>query len=277
MESTGTHEVVDNVRKQPAFKSIHVEQAIEAAESGQEVIVAVIADGAIAPTSLQDRFLTQINVLKNESAEGYHGLGTQIGSLIAAICPKAKILPIRVLNANGSADELDILRGLDAAITGKASIIVLPLGGGGSLSPEYQERFQSARNQGILVIVPAGNNGQAETTSFAQSRDVLVVGSTDREGHRATFSNYGRSVELAAPGSDILSNTLDGKLRVSSGGSFSCALVGGVAALVRSVNPQLTASEVEDVLKKSATPIPNAQLGAGQIDANAAVAAAKNH
>lgn len=166
---------------------------------------------------------------------------------------------------------------IQTKVNGKASIIVLPLGGGGSLSPEYQERFQLARNQGILVIVPAGNNGQAETTSFAQSSDVLVVGSTDREGRRATFSNYGRSVELAAPGSQILSNTLDEKLQYSSGGSFSCALAGGVAALVRSVNPQLSPSEVEDVLRESATPIPNAQLGAGQIDAAAAVTAAKNN
>ena len=144
-------------------------------------------------------------------------------------------------------------------------------------SPVIAHSVRYARSRGVLVVAAAGNTGADVSHYPSGLPGVLSVGASTREGPRASFSTFGQDLDLLAPGQNILTTTLGGAWGPATGTSFSAPLTAGVAALVWSAFPDLTADEVAWRLRLSAgreaegwTP----DFGWGYLDAAAAVSLA---
>ncbi|WP_295972984.1 S8 family peptidase [uncultured Xanthomonas sp.] len=213
---------------------------------------------------------------------------------VAGVAFNAKLLPVRVLGKCGGylSDVADaIVWASGGAIAGvpanptPAQVINLSLGAAGSCSPTMAGAIASAVARGTSVVVAAGNSNSNVAGSVpANCPNVIAVAATTSAGARASFSNYGAGVDIAAPGQGILSTLNTGTLGPGapayasySGTSMAAPHVAGVAALVLSaaLNP-LTPAELEARLKATASPLPvacTAGCGAGLVNAGAAVAA----
>jgi subtilisin family serine protease len=173
------------------------------------------------------------------------GHGTDVAALIAGragVAPEAEVLPVKL--TGGSADAEAAVRW--AADHG-AKVINLSLGGSAG---RYDEGLRYAAKRDVLVVVAAGNTGVDQgVTPLARTAGVLAVSAVDRNGaFRPDVSVAGPEVALAAPGVDITTSRGD-----RSGTSYAAAIVAGTAALVRAKYPELTAPEVAELLKSTAT------------------------
>ncbi|MCG7909988.1 MAG: S8 family serine peptidase [Candidatus Thiodiazotropha taylori] len=210
---------------------------------------------------------------------------------VAGVAYQAKVVPVRVLGRCGGylSDITDgIVWAAGAEVAGApinpnpAQVINMSLGGRSDSCPETAlEAINIARQRGATIVAAAGNNSE-ESSGFAPANcpGVITVAATDEDGALAGFSNFGVVVDLAAPGTRILSTHNDGVIapgsesyRLMSGTSMSTPHVSGVAALLYGINPRITPDEVADILRRSTRPFPSACPGCGQgiLDARAAV------
>jgi len=164
-----------------------------------------------------------------------------------------------------------------------ASVINLSIGGYKPSQTE-QEAVDYATNKGTLVVAAAGNENTDKITYPANYTDVLSVAATDKSDGRAGFSNYGSWVDIAAPGVDILTTFYDysmpqGKKNTyisADGTSLSSPIVAGVATLVKAKNPNLTNTQISNILCQTADKIGGTgeYWRCGRVNAYAAVLAA---
>lgn len=147
-------------------------------------------------------------------------------------------------------------------------------------SVAINDAYALTRAQGVVHFASAGNNARFWANYPASLDSVMGVAATDRFGLRASFSNYGYYVDLAAPGKQIVTTDLVGPDGYSSneylaadGTSAASANAAGVAALVLSLYPSLSAARVEQILRESAEYVGD-QMGAGQVNARRALMAA---
>ncbi|HKY93174.1 MAG TPA: S8 family peptidase [Nevskiaceae bacterium] len=252
----------------------------------------------------------EVGQLYPSSWHGTHVAGTiaavtNNGRGVAGVAFDAKILPIRVLGIYGGTIS-DIYDGLIWAAGGAvgrlpanptpAKIVNMSLGGPGACAEPEQDAIDTARSLGATIVVSAGNdNYDADAQSPSSCKGVIVVAATDRVGERAVYSNTGISVDIAAPGGETITtlgygvlSTLDkgDKLPKGSGydyyqgTSMAAPHVAGVAALMASVDPSLTAGEIACTLQATARPFPHPEAcpncGAGIVNAAAAVRAVRD-
>ncbi|CAH0254090.1 Extracellular basic protease [Massilia sp. Bi118] len=219
---------------------------------------------------------------------------TNNGVGVAGVAWGAKVVPVRVLGKCGgyTSDIADaMIWASGGAVTGapanpnKARVLNLSLGGSGACDTTTQNAINSARSRGAVVVVAAGNsNVNASNANPANCAGVITVAAVGRSGGKASYSNYGANVDVAAPGGDsgaaILSTWNAGTSTPASdnygymmGTSMATPHVAGVAALMLAKNPNLTPDEVEAKLKATARAFPAAcsGCGAGIVDAAAAV------
>jgi serine protease len=232
---------------------------------------------------------------QSSSWHGTHVAGTiaakaNNGTGVAGVAYNAKIVPVRVLGKCGGYTS-DIADGIIwasggtvagiAANSNKARVLNLSLGGGGACDATTQTAINGARSRGAVIVVAAGNAGM-EASSFtpANCAGVITVAATNRAGGRASYSNYGNIVDIAAPGDSILSTVNAGTRAPAadgyasmSGTSMATPHVAGVAALMLAQNPALTPDQVETKLKASVRWFPASCWGCGTgiVDANAAL------
>ena len=208
---------------------------------------------------------------------------------IAGVAPNAKILPLRALGMCGGYDS-DIADAMVWAAGGTvegvpanthpAQIINLSLGGEGTCPATYSKAIAEVNKRGAILVVAAGNDDQ-DTSKIAPANcgGSIVVGSTNQKGQRSDFSNYGKIVDVSAPGDGIMS-TVDLGTTVSTGAgyteydgtSMAAPQVAGIIALMKSVDPSLTADRAKQVLKQSAKPLTCDVNACGAGIANAASA-----
>jgi serine protease len=219
---------------------------------------------------------------------------TNNGVGVAGVAYGAKVVPVRVLGKCGgyTSDIADaMIWASGGAVTGapvnanKARVLNLSLGGSGACDTTTQNAINSARSRGAVVVVAAGNsNVNAANANPANCAGVIAVAAVGRTGGKASYSNYGTVVDVAAPGGDsgagILSTMNAGTTTPAGdnyayymGTSMATPHVAGVAALMLAKNPNLTPDEVEAKLKATARAFPAAcsGCGAGIVDAAAAV------
>jgi serine protease len=241
---------------------------------------------------------------ENSSWHGTHVAGTiaavtNNSSGVAGIAYNAKVMPLRVLGHCGGYAS-DIADAIVWAVGGTVSgvptnanpveVLNLSLGGTGSCGSTTQTAINTAVAAGAVVVVAAGNeDADASTSEPANCQNVIAVGATSRAGARASYSNYGSTVDVSAPGGDgpdfadnILSTwntgtTVPGAQAYAYSGGTSMATphVAAVAALMQSAATSSPAT-VESVLKSTARALPVAcpqGCGAGIINAFAAIGA----
>ncbi|MEC8444381.1 MAG: S8 family serine peptidase [Pseudomonadota bacterium] len=238
----------------------------------------------------------------NSSWHGAHVAGIanasgDDGTGMIGVAPQAKHVPVRVLGTCGGSlsDIADgVLWAAGLPVSGlptnpnPADVINMSLGGGGSCPGFMQDAIDAATAAGSVVVVAAGNeNTNASGSVPANCNNVITVASLGVDGSRASYSNYGSVVDVAAPGGgngDGILSTVDSGTQGRAGASYAkyqgtsmaAPQVAGVVALMRSANPALSPADIETILKDTARPFTGTcnQCGTGLVDAHAALLAA---
>jgi serine protease len=241
--------------------------------------------------------------IDDSSWHGTHVAGTigaagNNGEGVTGINWVSQIVPVRVLGKCGGytsdiADGMLWSAGLSVAgipaNPNPAKVLNLSLGGPGSCGTTLQNAINAINTAGTVVVVAAGNsNANLNTSSYlpANCNGVITVAATSSTGSRASYSNYGSTVEISAPGNSVLSTLNTGTtIPVAdsyvyySGTSMATPHVAGVVSLMLSIDPTLTVSEVLQILQSTATAFPSGSscttsiCGSGIVNAAAALAA----
>jgi hypothetical protein len=165
---------------------------------------------------------------------GILGAARGNGEGISGVAPGVQILPVRVLDETGNGDDDELAFGIIWAVDNGADILNLSIGGA-IPSTLLEGAIDHALANGVLVVVAAGNDGATgnEPSYPAAYRQVLAVGSIDSSDRRSIFSNTGAYLDVAAPGSWIVSTWPGGRYQTSSGTSMAAPFVAGAAALLQ--------------------------------------------
>lgn len=158
-----------------------------------------------------------------------------------------KLMPVKVLDRNGSGTDASVADGITWAADHGAQVISMSLGGS-STSSTLSNAVKYALNKGVVVVAAAGNDGTSGYSYPGAYSGVISVAATDGDDRLASFSNYGSWVKVAAPGVDILSSYAGGGYQYLSGTSMATPLVAGEAAAIRAQAPSLTNTQVASLI-----------------------------
>lgn len=299
--------------EQYGLKMVNAPQAWSSIDTDNTVTIAVIDTGVdYNHPDLDGKVLQGHNFIEKNSygtlygSDPYddHGHGTHVAGIIAGITNNklgiagvagpgnVKILPVKMLNDAGRGTSYDLAQAIRYAGDQGAKIINLSLG---SSFPSSVERDAIAYVQdlGCLVIAAAGNeSSRVEYTYPASYPGVISVAAVDKNEKPAWFSNYGPTLDISAPGVDILStlpagvadlyksrgdnvigNRFDGYYVSWSGTSMATPHVVGVAALYKLAHPDASPLEITEMLISTAKDIEeighDITTGHGLVDAAA--------
>ncbi|KRG67154.1 peptidase S8 [Stenotrophomonas terrae] len=241
-----------------------------------------------------------IHAAQSSSWHGTHVAGTIAAVTnnakgVAGVAYGAKIVPVRVLGTCGGYDS-DIADAIVWASGGSVSgvpananpaeVINLSLGGSGACGSTTQAAINGAVSRGTTLVIAAGNdNTNVSNASPANCNNVIAVASITSTGARSSFSNYGALIDIAAPGSNILSTLNSGtttpgaeSYAAYNGTSMATPHVAGVVALLQAVaTTPKTPAQVEALIKANVTAFPSTpsqSIGPGILNAKAVVDAA---
>ena len=213
------------------------------------------------------------------------GHGTHVGGTIAAannetgiagLARAVRILPLRVLDKRGRGRLSDLIDAIHYAVEQEVDVINLSL----VLqfeAPALGDVIRAAHARDIILVAAAGNASLHVLWPAAYAETVAVV-ATDRNDLAAEFNNHGPEVDLAAPGVDIISTFPSNRYRRISGTSVATAHVSALAALVRSLRPDMDQADLLALLRRTASDINGEDFpgydehtGSGRIDFGAAL------
>ncbi|MBK8128850.1 MAG: S8 family serine peptidase [bacterium] len=295
--------------QQWGLHKINANLAWDITTGSSEVKIAVIDSGIdIQHPDLDNKITNGYDYIENDQTpQDLLGHGTHVsgisaaetnnnalGQQVAGVSWNAKVVPLRVCSrdSNGNSYCIPIYDAInDASNISGVRVINLSLGG-----PDYSQTEQNvisaAYNKGIVIVASAGNCGDPATFQAngctqhnqinypAAYQNVIGVGATNQSDQRASFSNYGDYVDVVAPGVQILS-TIDQWMsggqyyEEKSGTSMAAPFVSGLASLILTINPALTPSDVEQIMKSEALDLGNSgrddYYGWGRINAYGSV------
>ncbi|HXU81913.1 MAG TPA: S8 family peptidase [Polyangia bacterium] len=186
---------------------------------------------------------------------GTHVSGT-IGGKTYGVAKDVRIHGVRVLDCSGSGADSGVLAGLDWVLVNHVKPAVVNMSLGGPRFAEIDQAVQSLVAAGVVVVVSAGNSGAfAEDQSPAGEPLAITVGATDPNDNRAFFSNFGRVVDVFAPGFNVVSSWIGSNQATltASGTSMASPHVAGVAALYLETNPTATPAAVAAAIVNTST------------------------
>jgi type VII secretion-associated serine protease mycosin len=243
---------------------LRLERAWERAGKGAGQVVAVVDTGVdLSHPDLAGRLLPGYDFVDDDAVPNdANGHGTHVAGIIAAaanngqgiagVASAARILPVRVLDANGVGTDADIAAGIRWAADHGATIANLSLGGSGSPSTVLKSAVAYALARDVVVVAPSGNTGTDVAEYPAALAGVVSVAGTGDDGDAAFFSSRHATVAVAAPSIAITSTAKGGGYDNETGTSFAAPIVAGIAALVRSHEPKLSQSAVGQRLRTTA-------------------------
>ncbi|WP_439661553.1 S8 family peptidase [Lentzea sp. HUAS TT2] len=232
-------------------------------------VTAYVLDTGIRKThsEFEGRASDGYDFIDNDAvAQDCQGHGTHVAGTVAGktygVAKKAKLVGVRVLDCNGSGAWDGIIRGIDwvTANGKKPAVVNMSLGGSGT-NASLENAVKRSIGAGITYVLAGGNSGQ-DACNFTPARtpEAITVGASDRADKRSIWtagsSNYGKCLDIWAPGSDIVSasHSNDTGTRSMGGTSMASPHVAGAAALYLSANPSATPAQVRDALVRAATP-----------------------
>jgi thermitase len=256
--------------------------------SGNSNVTIAILDSGVDGThpDLVSKMVAGWNVYSNNSdTSDAGGHGTTVAGTVAAASNNSmgvasvawgcKIMPVRIVDSSGYTSYSLVASGLTWAADHGARVANI------SFSPIIDSSAVTSaaryfQNKGGVVTSSAGNLGTF--VSSPENSYILTVSATDTNDVLTSFSNTGNAVDLSAPGVLIRTTALGGGYQSVAGTSYSAPIVAGVAALVMSANPTLTATQVQDILKQSSDDLGvtgwDTSYGWGRVNAARAVALA---
>jgi len=190
------------------------------------------------------------------NGHGTHCAGT-IGSKTYGVAKAANLFGVKVLNGQGSGTYADVISGIQfVAQSVRPGKTVMSMSLGGPKAQSVDDAIEAAITAGVVAIVAAGNESQdACDVSPAGAPSVFTVGASDNTDTVADFSNFGKCVEIFAPGVDITSlwKGRNGATNTISGTSMATPHVAGVAALLMSQKTYASPKDVYAALKAFGT------------------------
>jgi len=226
-----------------------------------DVTVAVLDTGVNSShPDLVNKVVTGYNTVdNNEDLTDLNGHGTlmmgiagaQTGNAlgVAGVGINTKIMMLRISNnANGWAYWSDMAEAIVWATDHGAKVLSISFGGSAP-SSTLQSAIDYAYGKGVFIAASAGNSNSSTPSYPAASNHVVSVGATDQNDQKASFSNYGPTVDVASPGVGIKSTNMSGSYSSVSGTSPACPFVAGLASLVLAQNPTFTPDQIESVIE----------------------------
>ncbi|WNM30611.1 type VII secretion-associated serine protease mycosin [Streptomyces sp. Li-HN-5-11] len=195
------------------------------------------------------------------------GHGTKVAGIIAArpmkgsgfvgLAPEATIIPLKQNDAEGHGTAQTLADAIQYAVRARADVINISQDTSNAVepAPSLKQAIDAALARNIVVVASAGNDGvggNVKKTYPASYDGVLAVAASDRNNERASFSQSGDFVGVAAPGVDMVSTVPKGGHCVDNGTSFSAPYVAGVAALIKAKHPKWTAREIVAQIEQTA-------------------------
>jgi serine protease len=195
------------------MNQLAVDSAWDAAD-GTDVVVAVVDTGVSEGPDGFGTLLAGYDFVDDDAqANDANGHGTHVagtvaqatdnGEGVAGVAPGAAILPVRVLDADGTGSSVDVAAGIIWAVDNGADVINMSLGSG-SPSMVIEEACAYAHEAGVLVVASSGNDGYTNFVGYPAAFDTTIaVGATDFNYEVAYYSNQGAALDLVAPGGDL--------------------------------------------------------------------------
>lgn len=288
------------------MRQIHLPSNWQDGSNGKGIVVAVIDTGCSKLSDFnQTRFVKGYNFVgKNSDTNDDHGHGTHVAGTIAestnngigvaGVAYRASIMPIKVLNAQGSGTTAAIAQGIHWAADHGANVINMSLGGGG-YSAVMARAVKYAHDKGVVVVCASGNSARGKVSYPAAYPGAIAVAATQEDERVTFYSNWGKEIAISAPGGNTRENPRGGVLQNTAleggedyyyfmGTSMASPHIAGVAALIMGEgvkNPDTVRQILIDTARAPAgmdnKPDDFAEhYGAGIVDANKAVEKAKS-
>ncbi|MCS7463450.1 S8 family peptidase [Paenibacillus doosanensis] len=273
-------------RYQWNLPNIETEQGWTISKGSDQIKVAIVDTGVdINHPDLKDQLISGYNVVNTDAAPlDDVGHGTHVAGVIGAVVNNNigvagmswynRIMPVKVLDQSGAGSTYSVAQGIIWATDHGAKVINMSLGNYADAN-FLHDAIKYAYDHDVVLIAASGNDN-TETPGYpAAYPEVFAVAATDSNKNKASFSNYGDYVDAAAPGVSIASTYPHNQYAALSGTSMASPHVTALAALIRSVNPDLKNTEVMQIMRETAQDIgpkgKDKYYGHGLIDVVAAL------
>jgi subtilisin family serine protease len=196
----------------------------------------------------------------NRGTEDCHGHGTHVSATVAGtlygVAKEVTIHGVRVMDCTGNGDDAGVIAGIEWVAENAVRPAVANMSLGGDVSASVDDAVKAAVKSGVVFVAAAGNEFRdACLVSPANVPEAITVGATSISNWRSIYSNYGKCVDIFAPGTNITSawNRNDSATSTISGTSMAAPHVTGVVALYLENNPDATPAEIDAIMKENGT------------------------
>jgi thermitase len=261
--------------QQWALSLVNAPGAWQLSIGSKPIVIAVVDSGVDASQpDLQGALVPGADFADgNNDTTDQFGHGTMVAGVIAArpnngiggagVCWSCRVMPIKVLGADGSGGAPAIADGIRYAADHGASVISMSFVLSGP-DANVESALRYAHSRGAILVAAAGNAGSDAQTYPASYSNVISVAAVDQSGALFPWSTHGTWVTLAAPGCSF-TTARGGSFGTFCGTSAAAPLVAGLAGLALS-SGNASAAEVEATLEQTAVPLPGS-VGSGRVDA----------
>ncbi|MBH5318113.1 peptidase S8 [Paenibacillus sp. GSMTC-2017] len=272
--------------------SIKAESGWTVSTGDEGVVIAVLDTGVQSNhPDLKDRLVKGMNIVSKDAAPNDDvGHGTHVAGIIGAAVNNGegvagvswynKIMPVKVLDSSGAGSTYSVAQGIIWAVDHGAKVINMSLGNYAQ-ADFLHDAIKYAYERDVVLIAASGNDNTERPGFPAAYPEVFAVAATNSKKEKASFSNFGNYIDVAAPGDSIASTYPGSQYAALSGTSMASPHVAALAGLIRSVNPDLTNVEVMEIMRVSARDLgasgKDIYFGYGEIDVDKALHAASTY